>query len=41
MDELLQEFVNDAQEHLATIEQDLLAIEDEGASAMIHYLWLG
>ncbi|MFW5724681.1 MAG: Hpt domain-containing protein, partial [Halochromatium sp.] len=33
MDELLQEFVNDAQEHLATIEQDLLAIEDEGASA--------
>ncbi|MFP4280839.1 MAG: Hpt domain-containing protein, partial [Halochromatium sp.] len=33
MDQLLQEFVNDAQEHLATIEQDLLAIEDEGASA--------
>ena len=33
MDELLQEFVNDAQEHLATIEQDLLAIEEEGASA--------
>ncbi|MBK5932327.1 hybrid sensor histidine kinase/response regulator [Halochromatium salexigens] len=33
MDELLQEFVNDAQEHLATIEQDLLAIEDQGASA--------
>ncbi|MEA3639090.1 MAG: chemotaxis protein CheW [Lamprobacter sp.] len=33
MDELLQEFINEAQEHLATIEQDLLAIEDDGASA--------
>ena len=33
MDELLQEFVNEAQEHLATIEEDLLAIESDGASA--------
>ncbi|MBK1618188.1 hypothetical protein CKO42_06970 [Lamprobacter modestohalophilus] len=33
MDELLQEFINEAQEHLATIEEDLLTIEEDGASA--------
>ncbi len=31
-DELLREFVNEAREHLATIEADLLAIEEGGAN---------
>ena len=30
-DELLQEFINESREHLATIESDLLTIEDGGA----------
>jgi two-component system chemotaxis sensor kinase CheA len=30
-DDILKEFVAEAREHLATIETDLLAIEDSGA----------
>ncbi len=31
MDELVNEFINEAREHLATVEQDLLTIEESGA----------